>query len=175
VRAFSERCFVITGYTVALLLPLLTLVFFDPDGSCFYNCDEAVHGRSLFAIFPNEEAAAALRIAFRIIGFGVLGGIFILLALRKLLEAGAAGRRLMAPLLIASFAAATRAVSEAIIGVSDHSELTRQVLFWWQMASPGLRLHALPPSPRPWERHQGLVGRLRAPVRRRGCPLISSG
>jgi signal transduction histidine kinase len=133
-RAVTERWFVVSTYTLALLLPLLTLVFFDSDGSCFYNCDGDVHGRSLISIVPSDEAATDLRTAFRIVGFGVLGGIFIVLAARKFLAAGAAGRRLMAPLLIASVAAATRAVSEAIIGVSEHSELTRKALFWWQMA-----------------------------------------
>jgi signal transduction histidine kinase len=133
-RALSERCFVIAAYTLALLLPLLALLFFDADGSCFYNCDGETHGRSLIAIIPSEEAAVDLRTATRVLGLGVLGGIFIVLVVRKLLAAGAAGRRLMAPLLIASVAAATRAVSEAIIGVSDHSEVVRKALFWWQMA-----------------------------------------
>jgi signal transduction histidine kinase len=132
-RALSEKAFVYAGYAIGLALPLLTLLFFDSNASCFYNCDGA-HAHSLIGFFPSEDAANGTRTAFRVLAFGVLGGIFILLVVRKLLVAGAAGRRMLAPLLIASLAAASRAVSEAVIGVSDHSESTRVALFWWQMA-----------------------------------------
>jgi signal transduction histidine kinase len=134
VRARSERWFVGAGYVIGLLLPVLALAFFDAEGSCFYNCDGATHAHSLIGVFPSDDAASGLRTAFRVVAFGILGGVFIVLAVRKFLAAGAAGRRLFAPLLIAGLAAASRAVSEAIIGVSDHSEFTRKALFWWQMA-----------------------------------------
>jgi len=134
VRRMSERWFVAAGYVIGLLLPILALLFFDADGSCFYNCEGAKHAHSLIGVLPSDDAAAGLRTAFRVLAFGILGGIFIVLAVRKYLAAGSAGRRLLAPLLIAGLAAASRAVSEAIIGVSDHSEFTREALFWWQMA-----------------------------------------
>ena len=134
VRARSERWFVAAVYAIGLLLPVLVLLFFDANGSCFYNCDGQAHAHSLIGVLPSDDAATGLRTAFRVLAFGVLGGIFIVLAVRKFLSAGSAGRRLFAPLLIAGLAAASRAVSEAVIGVSDHSELTREALFWWQMA-----------------------------------------
>jgi len=133
VRRASERGFVALAYTLAIGLPVATLVFYDPTASCFYDCDGTAHARSLIAAFPNDGVATGLRTAFRVVALGVLGVVFMGLVTRKLVGAGSAGRRLLAPLLIAGLAAATRAVLEGALAFSDYDEPVRAALFWWQM------------------------------------------
>lgn len=129
----TERAFVAVAYAVAVAFPLAALLLFDPASSCFFDCG-GEHARSVISVVPNAEAAADVRTAFRVAAFGVLGVAFLVLVARKLLATGPAGRRFVAPILVASSAAAIRAVSEAALTFSTYSEATRRALFWWQIA-----------------------------------------
>ena len=130
----AERAFVVLAYGVGLAFPLAALFFYDPASSCFFDCGGA-HAHSVVSVLASDEAASTARIAYRVVAFGLLGVAFVVLVARKLLATGSAGRRLLAPLLVASAAAGIRAVSEAALTFANYSETARRALFWWQIAA----------------------------------------
>jgi signal transduction histidine kinase len=133
----AERLLVRTGYAVTLAFPLATLVVYDPDSTCFFDCADATRARSLVAVTGDADAAQLLRDGFHVVAFGVLGVAFLGLVLRKLVRAGPATRWLLAPLLLAAILAGIRAVSEAAFVFTTYTEDVRQALFWWQVAVQG--------------------------------------
>jgi signal transduction histidine kinase len=131
----AERVVVAAAYAAALVLPSLTLLFYDPRASrCFFECTDAVRPRSMIALHESGDVALGVHRSFVVVAFGVIGLSFIALVGRKLARAGAATRWLQGPLLVAAVAAGVRVVAEGVIAFTSPSDALRQVLFWWQIA-----------------------------------------
>jgi signal transduction histidine kinase len=134
-QSASERVLITLGYVLVVAFPLATLAVYDPSQSCLFYCDSQHPPRSLLLLYGNHDLFQLTRYGFRVVVFGALGLAFLVLVGRKLLRASRPRRRMLAPVLVAGLAAAVRVVSEAALAFEAHSEATRRMLFWWQIAA----------------------------------------
>src|SRR6266511_6305428 len=66
--------------------------------------------------------------------YGLLTVIFVALIARRLQSATPRGRRLLAPLILAAFFAATRLLFEVVVQFTGHSNRTSELAYGWQIA-----------------------------------------
>jgi signal transduction histidine kinase len=127
-----ELWLVRTGYTSALVFPLLILFFYD--GTLQLHQFDPSKRKSLFLIHPDAALAVHLQEAFVAFFYGLLATLFVLLIVRRLVGATPRGRRVLAPLMLAAVVAALRAVLECIFTFVDRPPaIAYNDLFWWQI------------------------------------------
>ncbi len=134
-RTAFERRFIAGSYVVVIGFSLALLAVWDHRRTCIWN-DTYCSGprpKSLFAIAPDPDVFDAIHGAYKIGVYGLLAVVFIGLIIRRIAHSTRAGRRLLAPLLLAAAFASTRAVSEAILAFLPHSHAASEGLFWWQI------------------------------------------
>ncbi|HEX9380278.1 MAG TPA: sensor histidine kinase [Gaiellaceae bacterium] len=135
-RTSFERRFIAASYAVVIGFSLALLTIWDHRRTCIWNdtyCSTP-RPRSLLAIHGDPQLFDAIRDTYKIGVYGVLAVVFIGLIVRRVVRSTHAGRRLLAPLMLAAAFAATRAVSEAILGFLPHSHVASEALYWWQIA-----------------------------------------
>ena len=129
-----ERTFVKTAYAVAVLFPLLTLLFYDASRPLRFFDPTA--RESVFLIAGSAGAVETIQKTFVVVAFGVLAAVFVGLIARKLVTASARGRRVLAPLLVAAVAVALRAIFECVFTFASRpAGIAYEYLFWWQIAA----------------------------------------
>jgi signal transduction histidine kinase len=135
-RTRFERRFIAASYAVVIGFSLAQLTVWDHTKSCIWGGSYCAgpRPRSLLKISGNPQLFDAIRDTYKIGVYGVLGAVFIALIARRVWRATPAGRRLLAPLMLAAAFAATRAVSEAVLTFLPHSTAASDALYWWQIA-----------------------------------------
>ena len=127
-----EKAFLAVAYVAALAFPLGILLFYDGTKPLHYF--DKTSRTSLFLIDGNAAVVAGIQRAFAITVYGVLAMLFILLIVRKLVQATPRARAILWPLVLAAAFAAARAISESIFGFSAAPGSASSRLFWWQVA-----------------------------------------
>src|SRR5439155_12084641 len=119
------------AWGVAVLFPLAVLLVYDPKRSCLFNCSDPGRFRpeSVVSVTGNHKLFTVLHETQLIGGYGVIGGAFIVLIVRRLLQATPRTRRKLTPLLVAGVAAGMRSVSEAVFSVVSTSGVAGLWLF----------------------------------------------
>jgi signal transduction histidine kinase len=133
-----ERAFLRVAYVVAIAFPLAILLFYGGAERLRYV--DPFPRDSLLLVSESARAVDFLQDAFGFVAYGVLGTVFVVLVLRKLLRASPRARRVYLPLLIAAVAAALWAVLNGILTFATTPPAIVRDLFWWQIVS----LTALP-------------------------------
>ena len=134
-RTTFERWFIAASYLIVVGFSFTLLAVWDHTQTCIWNDRYCAEGtpKSLFALYPSKDAFDAIHAVYRIGVYGVLAVLFILLIARRVRGATPAGRRLLVPLMLAAVLAATRAVSEAVLGFVHHSPAVSEGAYWWQI------------------------------------------
>jgi signal transduction histidine kinase len=134
-RPVFERRFIATSYAVVIGFSLAQLLVWDHARTCIWSDKYCAEPRptSLIEVYGNAQVFDIIRDAYTIGVYGILTAIFIGLIVRRVSRATHAGRRLLAPLMLAAAFAATRAVSEAILGFLPHSHAASEAFYWWQI------------------------------------------
>jgi signal transduction histidine kinase len=134
-RNAFERRFIAASYVVVIGFSLALLMVWDHRSTCIWNDTYCSMPRpkSLLAVYPNSGVFDGIHGAYKIGVYGALAVVFIGLIVRRIVSATQAGRRLLAPLLLAAAFASTRAVSEAILSFLPHSHATAEGFYWWQI------------------------------------------
>jgi signal transduction histidine kinase len=129
-----ERRFVQAGYAIAIVFPLLTLLFYDAARPLRFFDDTA--RESLFLVTGSAGTVDAIQDAFVLVAYGVFAALFIGLIARKLVTASARGRQVLLPLLVAAVAVGLRAVFECVFTFAGRpAGVAYEYLFWWQFAA----------------------------------------
>jgi signal transduction histidine kinase len=134
-RTKFERRFIAASYALVVGFSLAMLAVWDHTRTCIWSdayCAEP-RPKSLFAMYPSKQAFDAIHDVYRIGVYGVLAVLFIALILRRVRSATPAGKRVLIPLMVAAVLAATRAVSEAILGFVKHSSTVAEAAYLWQV------------------------------------------
>ena len=146
-RSAFERRFIAASYAVVIGFSFALLAVWDHQRTCIWNhayCS-APRPKSLFALYPDPGAFDAIHAIYKVGVYGGLAVVFIALIVRRIRGATHAGRRVLAPLLLAAAFAATRAVSEAILGFVPHSHAASEGFSSWSSAgSLGFTFHRVP-------------------------------
>jgi signal transduction histidine kinase len=134
-RTSFERWFIGASYAVVLGFSFAMLAVWDHTRTCIWNNQYCAEPRpkSLFAIYPSEEAFNAIHDAYRIGVYGILAVVFIGLIVLRIRGTTPAGRRILFPLMLAAVFAASRAVTEAILGFVQHSHAVSEAAYVWQI------------------------------------------
>jgi len=134
-RSRFERVYIAAGYVVVVGASLGQLLFLDTKQTCPWStayCAEP-RPRNLLLVHGDAGIFHAIRDAFTIGVYGVLGAVFIVLIARRVLNASPAGRRLLAPLLLGAVVLGARGVW-AGVGVFVHQSANASGSFyWWQV------------------------------------------
>jgi signal transduction histidine kinase len=134
-----ERIFVELTYVIVLAFPLTILLVHGPSNQLRYF--DPFSRESLLSVSAQPGAQNFLEDTYAIVGYGLLGGAFIALALRKLWRATPHARRMLTPLLVGVIFAASWAVYNSVVEfVSPAPAFIVHNVFWWQFAA----LTALP-------------------------------
>jgi signal transduction histidine kinase len=133
-----ERAFLWVAYAVAIAFPLAILLFYSGTERLRYL--DPFPRENLLLVSESKRAVDFLQDAFGVVAYGVLGTVFVVLVLRKLLRASPRARRVYLPLLLAAVAAALWAVLNGILTLVTSPPEIIDDLFWWQIVS----LTALP-------------------------------
>jgi signal transduction histidine kinase len=128
-----ERAFLWMAYVVAIAFPLAILLFYG--GGQRLRFVDPFPRESLVLLSDSARAVDYLQDAFGFVAYGVLGTVFVALALRKFLRASPRARRISVPLLIAAVAAALWAVLNGLLTFATSPPEIVYDLFWWQIAS----------------------------------------
>jgi hypothetical protein len=123
-----ERALVVAGYATVLVLPPLTLLFFD--GTRPLIGFDPLPRDSLINVTGDADAVELLQKTQIVFFFGVLATLFIVLVGRRLWLASPRMRGILAPLLLAAVAFALRAVFECVFTFVDRP-FAYDYLFWW--------------------------------------------
>jgi signal transduction histidine kinase len=126
-----EQRLVVAAWIVALALPVVSLLFYDPDRSCLFRCGhvDRVRPDSLLLVYGDKPVFHALNLATQIVLNGVLALLFVWLIVRRLALESPRARRLRLPLAIAGVAAGLRAISQLVFAFVSHSNAVGIVLF----------------------------------------------
>jgi signal transduction histidine kinase len=133
-----EKAFLTVVYFVALAFPLAVLLTYD--GTARLRFLDPLPRESLLLLSGNARFVDAVQDAWGAVGYGVLAGVFILLVVRKLVQATPRARRVLLPLLVAAVFAALWAVFNGILTFAETPPEIVYDLFWWQV----IALTALP-------------------------------
>ena len=130
-----ERTLAPVVYAVVVALPAAALMVYDPrrfPGTAVPECDPAPGGcaRSLLLVRGDGDAFERLQRIENVAVYGGLSVLFIFLIVRAVAGTSAPRRRMLAPLLVVGFLAATRGITEAVWGSQDGPDLTEELLFW---------------------------------------------
>ena len=128
-----ERAFLWAAYVVAIAFPLAILLFYGGQERLRFL--DGFPRESWLLVSESARAVDVLQDAFGIVAYAVLGTIFVVLVLRKFLDASPRARRLYLPLLIAAVAGALWAVLNGILTLATSPPEIIYDLFWWQIAS----------------------------------------
>jgi signal transduction histidine kinase len=126
-----ELWLVRAGYLATTLIPLATLLVYDGDAGLAYVPPGP---ESLLLAATSDRAAAGLEDAFVLLVYGLLAACFLALVARKLVRATTRERRLLAPLVLAAFVVATRALTEMLLAFVSPPPAIVERLYWWQVA-----------------------------------------
>jgi signal transduction histidine kinase len=134
-RTSFERWFIGASYALVVAFSFAMLAVWDHTTTCIWSKSYCAEPRpkSLFAVYPSKSAFDAIHDVYRIGVYGVLAVLFIALIVRRVRRASPAGRRVLVPLMLAAALAATRAVSEAILGFVEHSPGVAEGAYLWQV------------------------------------------
>jgi signal transduction histidine kinase len=132
-----EKAYIALLYAFAVFFPLAILLVQDPARKLRYF--DSTPRDSLIRVWKNGSLADFLENAYGVVGYGIFSVVFVLLVVRKLVRATPRARRVLLPLLIASFAAAFWALLNGVLTLVSVTTLTHD-LFWWQIVG----LAALP-------------------------------
>jgi signal transduction histidine kinase len=126
-----ENRLVVAAYGVALVMPITSLLFYDPARSCVFRCGhrDRVRPDSLLLVDADKPVFHALNIATQVALYGVLATLFIGLIVRKVARETPRARRLRAPLAIAGVAAGLRAISQLVFAFVAHGTVVGVILF----------------------------------------------
>ena len=126
-----ERTVAVVAYAFALVVPIAILLVYDPRLSCLFDCSSPTRVRpeSLLLVHGDENLVSILRDVVAVGLYGVLGAVFVVLIVRRLLEATPRARRMRGPLLLAGAAAGLRAISESVFSVVSRSTFEGLLLF----------------------------------------------
>jgi signal transduction histidine kinase len=134
-----ERIFIEVTYVIVLAFPLAILLVHGSGDQLRYF--DPFPRESILSVSAQPGAQSFLEDAYAAIGYGLLAGGFIALALRKLWRATPHARRILSPLLIGVIFAALWAVYNSVVEfVSPAPDFVVHNVFWWQIAA----LTALP-------------------------------
>jgi signal transduction histidine kinase len=128
----AERALVVAGYATVLVLPPLTLLFYD--GSRKLLGVDSLRRDSVINVSGNAHVVELLQKTEFVVFFGVLAAFFIVLIGRRLWLATPRMRRILAPLLLAAVAFALRALLESVRTFVG-SPFDANVVFWWQVTA----------------------------------------
>jgi signal transduction histidine kinase len=128
-----ERAFLWVAYVVAIAFPLAILFFYGGTDRLRYL--DPFPRTNFLLVSQSKQVVDLLQDAFGVVAYGVLGTVFVLLALRKFFRATPRARRVYLPLLIAALAAALWAVLNGILTFATTPPEVVYDLFWWQIAS----------------------------------------
>jgi signal transduction histidine kinase len=134
-RTRFERWFIGASYVLVVAFSFAMLAVWDHTQTCIWSQSYCAEPRpkSLFAVYPSKSAFDAIHDVYRIGVYGVLAVLFIALIVRRVRLASPAGRRVLVPLMLAAVLAATRGVSEAILGFVEHSPGVAEGAYLWQV------------------------------------------
>jgi signal transduction histidine kinase len=129
----AERALVKVGYACLLVVPFVTLLFYDGTRRLlFYNALRPHH--SLILVHGSANTVEALQKGLVVFYFGILATVFIALIARRLLRGTRRARRILAPLVLAAVAIALRALYECVRTFVSQP-VASEYLFWWQIAA----------------------------------------
>ena len=127
-----ERVAVAIGYAATLIFPLAILLFYD--GTERLRFFDPGPRESVIRVVDDSGAALQIQKAFIVVVWGALATLFIALVVRKLARATRRGRRILAPLVLAAFVFALRAVFEVVFTFVERPDvILADSLFWWQI------------------------------------------
>jgi signal transduction histidine kinase len=128
-----ERAFLAVTYTVALVFPFATMLFYDASRPLrFYDRS---HREGLLLVYGDPDVVHVLQRVYAVTAYGVLAGVFILLLVRKLVRATPRARRVLAPLVLAAVGASLWALLNGILTFAVRPPDYVYDLFWWQTAA----------------------------------------
>jgi signal transduction histidine kinase len=131
----AERALVKVGYTAALTVPFVILLFYDGSRQLlFYNSRDPRPHDSLILVHGSAGTVEALQKGLVVLYFGVLAAVFVGLIARRLWRATPRARRILAPLLVAAAAIALRGLYECIRTFVSQP-VASEYVFWWQIAA----------------------------------------
>lgn len=126
-----ELALVRAGYVATALIPLATLLVYDGSAGLAYVPPGP---ESLLLAVASDTVAAGFEDAFVLLVYGLLAASFLALVVRKLARATSRERRLLAPLVLAAFVVATRALTEMLLAFVSPPPAIVERLYWWQVA-----------------------------------------
>ena len=126
----AERALVKVGYATVLIVPLVTLFFYDASKPLLFF--DPTPRSSELLVSGSDQMVELLQKGLVIWLYGVLATLFIVLILRRLVSATPRARRILAPLLLAAVAIALRAVFECVFTFVDRP-FAYDYVFWWQI------------------------------------------
>ena len=135
-RTTFERWFVGASYVIVIGFSAAQLLVWDTTRSCIWSdpyCSEP-RPRSLLEVSGDPGVFDAIRDAYTVAIYGALAVVFIGLLLHRIAHLTHAGRRLLAPLMLAAVFGTTRAVTEPVLRFVEHSDAVADVFYWWQVA-----------------------------------------
>jgi signal transduction histidine kinase len=129
----AERALVKVGYASLLIVPLVTLLFYDGTRKLLFYSSARPH-HNLVLVHGSADTVEALQKGLVVFYFGILGTIFIALIVRRLWLATPRTRRILAPLVVAAVAFSLRALYECVKTFVSQP-VASNYLFWWQVAA----------------------------------------
>jgi signal transduction histidine kinase len=129
-----ERDVVALGYGLAAVLPLASLLVFDPRVSCFACWAHQHEPHSVIVLHSSNRAWLDLGRTLAILK-GVFGAIVLVILARRLLTGTPRERGLRTPLAVAGFALGSRGVAEATLAVVRVNQWNYLWFYWWQLAA----------------------------------------
>jgi signal transduction histidine kinase len=135
-RTAFERWFIGVSYVAVVAFSAAQLMVWDTAKTCIWSDAYCAEPRpsSLLEIHGDPELFDTIRDAYTIFVYGGLAVLFIALVVNRIVHLTYAGRRLLAPLMIAAVFASTRAVFEAVLHFVPHSHAVSEAVYWWQVA-----------------------------------------
>ncbi len=127
-----ERALVVAGYATALIFPPLAVLFHEANRPLLEFGPQSP--KSVLLVSGHAHVVELLQKTEIVLFFGVLATLFIALVARRLWQATARARRILAPLLLAAIAVGLRAVFECVFTFVDRP-FASDYLFWWQNAA----------------------------------------
>jgi signal transduction histidine kinase len=130
-----ERWFIGAAYAAVVAFPVAMLLVYDRSTmTCPYGSCPSQWPRSVIAVAPSKHAFDLIEDVYKAGVYGVLTAIFVGVIAHRLWRATPHGRRLLAPLILAAFFAATRLLFEVVVQFTGRSHRTSELAYGWQIA-----------------------------------------
>ena len=129
-----ERAFLRVTYAAVTGFPLAILLFYDGTKRLRYF--DPRPRESLLLVHGDADVVHALQSTYAVLVYGVIASTFIVLIVRRLVQATPRTRRMLAPLLVGgAVVAALRAVFDGVLTFASRPPaIVYDNLFWWQVA-----------------------------------------